>query len=473
MGALYALELVFRRRYTVKIGVGEKQVPKLFSAKSSKTQEIQKKPTFVDIFAGCGGLSLGLMQAGWDGLFAIEHDKYAFETLNNNLIEKESGNKFSWPASLPKTAHSVYSILEDNTDFLKGYAGKVDMLVGGPPCQGFSSAGKRNISDPRNKLVEAYLEFVKVLQPKVLLIENVRGITSSFSDASDPEVKTNYANQIINSLSVDYNVSTKVLDTSSFGVPQRRQRFFIIAFRKNVARESLNPFFEIEQDRPQFLKLKTIGSIPVSSKQAISDLEIKKNGVAVSRDTAGFMEISYSGPLTSYQKLMNAGGISPLSDTRLARHRPEISDRFEKIIRLCHADGRLNVSLSAEIKASFGLKKSAIRVLDPSAPSPTITSMPDDLIHYSEPRTLTVRENARLQSFPDWFTFHGKYTSGGSLRRKEVPRFTQVANAVPPLAAEAIGLTIARLIESERDFNLVPEAVELKARRSILDIQEA
>jgi DNA (cytosine-5)-methyltransferase 1 len=417
------------------------------NSKQSKTLEDPGKPTFVDVFAGCGGLSLGLMQAGWEGIFAIEHDQHAFKTLHNNLIAEEKTRKFSWPSSLPKSAHSVYSILENNLDLLAEYAGKVDMLVGGPPCQGFSSAGKRNIHDPRNKLVEAYLEFVKILKPKVVLIENVRGITSNFNDANSSEEPTNYAKKIIGALSENYDVSTKMLDTSTFGVPQRRHRFFIIAFRKDVARNTIQPFDEIELDRNNFLKRKGISAVPVSSKMAISDLEIRTNGTATSRDTPGFMEISYNGPLTSYQRLMNSGDITPLSDTRLARHKPEISARFEKIIDLCHADGRLNVSLSAEIKASFGLKKSAIRVLDPNSPSPTITSMPDDLIHYSEPRTLTVRENARLQSFPDWFTFHGKYTSGGELRKKEVPRFTQVANAVPPLVAEAIGITLSRLIK--------------------------
>jgi DNA (cytosine-5)-methyltransferase 1 len=88
----------------------------------------------------------------------------------------------------------------------------------------------------------------------------------------------------------------------------------------------------------------------------------------------------------------------------------------------------------------------ALRVLDPDRPSPTITSMPDDLLHYNEPRTLTVRENARLQSFPDWYDFKGKYTTGGHLRRKEVPRFTQVANAVPPLVARAFGELLAEIL---------------------------
>src|SRR5258708_25460262 len=135
---------------------------------------------------------------------------------------------------------------------------------------------------------------------------------------------------------------------------------------------------------------------------------------------------------------MNTGSVGP-TDLRLARHSDEIANRFQDIIELSHAEGRLNTTISAEIRARFGLRKMALRVLDPDRPSPTITSMPDDLLHYREPRTLTVRENARLQGFPDWFSFQGKYTTGGHLRKQEVPRFTQVANAVPPLVARAIG----------------------------------
>jgi DNA (cytosine-5)-methyltransferase 1 len=213
--------------------------------------------------------------------------------------------------------------------------------------------------------------------------------------------------------------------------------------------EDVNPFEIVDKLRPTFLRKKGFSSIPVSTKAAISDLEVKANGTRASQDTVGFAEIAYSGPSTSYQKVMNGSQEGRLSDTRLARHRPEISARFQKIIELCHSEGRLNVSLSSELRASFGLKKCAIRVLDPDKPSPTITSMPDDLIHYSEPRTLTVRENARLQSFPDWFEFKGKYTTGGERRRSEVPRFTQVANAVPPLVAEIFGASLRQLLDDQ------------------------
>lgn len=408
--------------------------------------------TFVDVFAGCGGLSLGLMQAGWKGLFAVEHDVNAFQTLHDNLIVPDARFRFEWPDWLPKVATDVADLLTTQRWQLVSCAGKVDMLVGGPPCQGFSSAGKRNPNDPRNRLVEQYLEFVKLLNPRVVLIENVRGITTDFEGSAGDGGKLNYAQWIIKVLREDYDVSTRMIDTSFFGVPQKRHRFFIVGFRKEGGLDSLDFFNGVERDRQTFLRRKGISNVPVSTKAAISDLEVSRNGKIPSRDSAGFQDIAYQGPLTAYQTLMNNGweGVPP--DTRLARHRPEIAARFAKIIDLCHADGRLNVSLSAEIKASFGLKKSAIRVLDPNSPSPTVTSMPDDLIHYSEPRALCVRENARLQSFPDWFAFKGNYTTGGERRKMEVPRFTQVANAVPPLVAEAIGLSIAKLLK-EGDFS--------------------
>lgn len=403
--------------------------------------------TFIDVFAGCGGLSLGLMSAGWKGLFAIEKNADAFLTLSENLIEGRQDRQFDWPCWLPKKPLTVGWLIRKYRSHLEALSGHVDMVVGGPPCQGFSSAGRRDPSDPRNELVRTYLKLVRIVKPKLVLIENVRGITADFADKDALDGTRNYAKWIIESLSSDYRVSAQLLDLSSFGVPQKRHRFFVVAVRNDVARnqvELADPFEWIESERNSFLRSKGLFSIPVSAKSAISDFEVSKGELRSSQDTEGFLEIVASSARTSFQKLMSAEAAWPATDTRLARHGPEIADRFSQIIKACHAEGRLNTSLSPELRASFGLRKCAIRVLDPDGPSPTITSMPDDLIHYKEPRTLTVRENARLQSFPDWFKFKGKYTTGGLRRKYEVPRYTQVANAVPPLAAEAIGSALMR-----------------------------
>jgi len=398
-----------------------------------------KQILFADAFAGCGGLSLGLMQAGCKGLLAIEKDKFAFDTLKTNLIGGKCKFRFAWPTWLPREPISIDTLLCKHGRHLEGLEGSIDLLVGGPPCQGFSSAGKRKHDDPRNKLFRSYLKLVEVLKPRAVLIENVRGFTIDFDNGARIH---NYAHKLRQRLSENYDVYEELLDVSKFGVPQGRTRYFLIALERGLCEG--NPFDHLRKRLPSFLR--SVGlQAPVSSSSAISDLELAHKGRRPSVDTRGFDEIDYGKPLTRYQKLMGDGAERP-SDLRLARHLPEIERRFGKIIKCSHAEGRLNISISEELRARFGLKKRALRVLDPDLPSPTVTSMPDDLLHYAEPRTLTVRENARLQSFPDWFAFKGKYTTGGHLRRREVPRFTQVANAVPPLVARALGELLSEIL---------------------------
>jgi DNA (cytosine-5)-methyltransferase 1 len=405
--------------------------------------QLSAKPlTFIDAFAGCGGLSLGLMQAGLTGHFAIERDQCAFATLKANLLAVESPYKYVWPSWLPTEPIGIVELLGNYRAQLEEISGSVDVLVGGPPCQGFSSAGRRQHDDPRNQLFASYLNLVDIIKPKAVLIENVRGFTLDFSTGD--EIK-NFAQALKTRLSDTYTVYEQLLDLSIFGVPQARTRYFVLAFRSEL--NMPNPFTHLQNRLPSFLRSLRL-TVPVSSGSAISDLEIGRGGTQPSTETKGFEETRYAGPLTHYQKLMNAGCEVP-TNLRLARHKESIVARFKEIIELSHAAGRLNTSIGAEMRARFGLKKMALRVLDPDRPSPTITSMPDDLLHYSEPRTLTVRENARLQSFPDWYSFQGKYTSGGHRRKQEVPRFTQVANAVPPLVARAIGEMLADLLSSK------------------------
>ncbi|TIQ76485.1 MAG: hypothetical protein E5X64_37725, partial [Mesorhizobium sp.] len=114
-------------------------------------------PTFVDVFAGCGGLTLGLMRAGWRGMFAVEKDAFAFATLEANFLQRNSLYQFDWPKWLPKEACDVRTLLETHAAKFKGMRGSVDLLAGGPPCQGFSSAGRRKPHDPRNQLFRDYV----------------------------------------------------------------------------------------------------------------------------------------------------------------------------------------------------------------------------------------------------------------------------------------------------------------------------
>ena len=401
-------------------------------------------PTFVDAFAGCGGLSLGLMEAGWKGLFAIEKDPFAFATLEANFLQDGSKHKYHWPSWLPQVPTSINDVMSPAfASSLQSLRGKVDLLAGGPPCQGFSSAGRRNLNDPRNKLVHAYLKLVECLEPDMVLLENVKGFTYDFNDAGEHNDLTNYSRTLVSALEQNYFVFTRTLRASCYGVPQKRPRFFMIAMKKGIARNfpQNDPFEHIDSRRDSFFNLKGILST-TSTFSAISDLEVTRNGTKLCPESKGFVAIDYRRPRTKFQRLMRVGFNGAPSDTRLARHHPHIVDRFSEIIAHCVENDHLNTTIPKNLREKFGLKKQAIRVLDPANPAPTITSMPDDLIHYCEPRTLTVRENARLQTFPDWFVFRGKFTTGGELRKKEVPRFTQVANAVPPLLAELIGRTM-------------------------------
>ena len=150
---------------------------------------------YIDLFAGSGGLSLGLHNAGLEGLFAIERNKDAFKTLKFNLIDKRK--HFSWPDWLEMKNWDINELLEEHSENLASLSGKVDLVVGGPPCQGFSMAGKRQNDDVRNQLMHSYVEIIKLVQPKMLFFENVQGFTVDFKDHKD---KKNYSNILISEL---------------------------------------------------------------------------------------------------------------------------------------------------------------------------------------------------------------------------------------------------------------------------------
>ena len=141
-----------------------------------------KKKTlrYIDLFAGAGGLSLGLYNAGFKGVFAIEKNSDAFSTLRYNLIENKK--HFDWPKWLPVKNHDICQFVTEYKEQLSGLKGKVDLIVGGPPCQGFSMAGKRDHTDIRNTMVHYYLDIIEIVMPKYLVLENVHGFTLEFKE---------------------------------------------------------------------------------------------------------------------------------------------------------------------------------------------------------------------------------------------------------------------------------------------------
>lgn len=395
---------------------------------------------YIDLFAGCGGLSYGLCQAGIDGLFAVEKNSAAFATLKYNLIHKNQ--HFKWPQWLEMTNIDINDLLKDKKGELLKLRGQVSLVVGGPPCQGFSLAGQRKKNDMRNKLMNAYIEFIKLVQPEMLFFENVHGFTIGFTDKKNPKKKgTPYSELLVKALKKEgYHVEYRMLNMSDYGVPQKRIRFILFGIKNG---DPKNFFTRLETNRNTFLKAKGI-SIPINAKEAIGDLE-KQYGVVNSPDSKGFLNGVY-GPIQSpYQRLMR----SKTSTTAIPdSHRfANQKDSTIKILKDVMAVSNTSFRITPQQNLVQNLKKRGITPLKPQTICPTITSIPDDIVHYSEPRIMTVREHARIQSFPDDFEFKGKYTTGGKLRRQEVPRYTQVANAIPPIFAEQVGLVLREVDE--------------------------
>lgn len=406
--------------------------------------------TFIDVFAGCGGLSLGLMQAGCKGLFAIEADKFAFETLKHNLLVGDD-TSYDWPSWLPQVPRNISGFIELYDKNLKSLRGKVDVIVGGPPCQGFSLAGRRKKDDPRNRLFRHYLDLVDLLRPRLLFFENVRGVAIVHGKKHRPRrpgpgrPPTSFSAKIQKKLGeMGYAVYPKLVRAMDYGVPQLRPRYIMVAVREDLlaSRPEYDPYARLEHLRRAFLTEKGLPlDKAVGVREAISDLETRGKDLVSCPDVkGGYEQIVYAKPETPFQVLLHGSmnGKDPNS-LRLAKHRTEIRVRFKKILDTC----RRGIQLNASDRKRLGLKKKCVVPLDPKEPSHTLTSLPDDVIHYSEPRILSVREYARLQSFPDWYAFKGKYTTGGSKRVRECPRYTQVANAVPPFLAEVLGRLLA------------------------------
>jgi DNA (cytosine-5)-methyltransferase 1 len=402
----------------------------------------------IDLFAGCGGLSLGLHRAGWEGRFAIERDPMAFDTLRDNLIG--DGSQFlayaKWPSWLPVAPLDIEKVLAD-VDMQQQFRtlqGEITLVAGGPPCQGFSVGGSRDAKDARNHLVHRLLQVVELVRPKVVLIENVEGITRAFRARSGEALRPSVADDVVEALDLlGYKGTYGVCDTSRFGVPQVRRRAVIIGVRQDLGLDPQEFFGALEAIRADHLgALKLPLDRLISAREALSDLH-NPAGRVPSPDSPGY-ETSNYGPISGeYIKAMRSGirtGETPDSH-RFSKHGERVSALY-KDAHATQAKGRLS---KAFLLAS-GTKKDKKVLIDPTVPVSTITTHPDEFIHYAEPRNITVREMARLQSFPDSFRFRGRYTINGPRRRFDVARCSQVGNAVPPNFAQAVGSALIQML---------------------------
>lgn len=337
----------------------------------------------IELFCGCGGMSLGLKNAGFKVVYANDINKDALETYRKNfkdvLVECADITKIN-PLDVKKKIRNQ----------------RIDLIAAGTPCQGFSTSGKRNPNDHRNNLFKQLVKFLKVFRPKTFVMENVSGLLSMNGGSTFEKISSSFEN-------LGYNVNHDILSASDFGVPQNRKRVFIVGTRKKIPKSKL------------FRKPRRKNKVSV--KEAISDLEF----LGINEKSSNYT----MRPKSKYQKSMRKAKI--LYNHESANHSHKIQKRFAAIPQ--GKDGR-NV-----LKKSGTNKRDYYR-LHPNKLSRTITTLPEDLVHYSKNRIPTVRELARLQSFPDNFVFLGPRTTGGKNRKYQCPQYTQVGNAVPPLLAK-------------------------------------
>lgn len=318
-----------------------------------------KRLTFVDIFAGCGGLSLGLQMAGMEGIAAVEFDAMACKTYRKNFHHPVVEGDIK----LDETKQRLYEIIGDR---------EVDVVCGGFPCQGFSTSGKRKADDPRNGLFEELVGVVSHLRPKFVICENVNGILTMDEGR--------VVKRIIHAFeSLGYAMDVKVLKAAEHGVPQLRERVIFLGNRIDGFNK-----FPVPCLSPRNY---------VSVREAIGDMLGKTE------------DASLSHVFTKHGEAMKA-----------------------RMVQLLEGEGL------------YANRKDSARKLYWDKPSPTVKDNHGNcFIHPVENRSLTAREMARLQSFPDWFCF-SEVSTKYQLR--------QIGNAVPPLMAKAIGESVMQMADT-------------------------
>lgn len=346
---------------------------------------MQTKPTVLDLFCGCGGLSLGFIQAGFDVKLGIDAWGDAIKTFSSSHSDAQGIVADLFTVSPQEIAHQTG-------------LHNIDVIIGGPPCQGFSIAGKRMIDDERNQLYKSFVEFVKFYQPKAFLMENVPNMMSIGKGIIKEQITQDFEE-------LGYTVYSKILMASDFGVPQNRRRAFFIGFKQHCD-------FEF----PKVLEHKKITSF-----EAISDLP------DYSVNDGDNYPLSIE---SNYQKIMRE------KSKGLFNH--QITIHNEKTINIIALvpDGGNYKDLPEELRNTRNVNIAWTR-LNSQKPSFTIDTGHNHHFHYKFNRVPTVRESARIQSFPDDFIFLGTKTS----------QLKQVGNAVPPMLAKILAMQVLKYME--------------------------
>ncbi|MDO8527056.1 MAG: DNA cytosine methyltransferase [Deltaproteobacteria bacterium] len=364
--------------------------------------EKKSKPIVIDLFAGAGGMTEGLKKAGFRSLLANEYDEMAAHTFSVNH---------------PKVPIVVKDVKELSVNELLEKAnlkkGELSLIAGGPPCQGFSLAGPRLDSDPRNKMFKEFVRLVEGVNPEVFLFENVSGIMNMSGGA--------VLKAIINEFtSIGYKCEFQLINAADYGLPQARPRFILIGVRDGELTGFPDPTHANYFANSDLFNINLKPYVTVWD--ALSDLPTIQQG-------EGEEELKHSGKYLNDYQLERRGSRNPsiIFNHRATRHSDKIIERYALI-----PEGGDNSQVPEELRT----KKINVFKLHSDRPSRTVTcNHRTDLLHPRIPRGITVREAARLQSFDDDYQFFGNLTR----KAKWVTQDDQVGNAVPPLLALALG----------------------------------
>lgn len=377
----------------------------------------------LDLFAGCGGLSLGLEQAGHTVVGACEKDKWAADT---------------YQANHPGTLLIQEDINDIKSDFWsKNFAGKVDLVAGGPPCQGFSVSGKRQNGQilPQNQLVEKFLDVVETVEPKFALIENVGGFKTG-RISKNRKVLDFVTDRFCE---LGYETCLMTLQAADYGVPSLRTRVFLVGSAIGFPITAIPEPTHSKDGKDGFLR-------HVSVENALSDLPPLN-----ARERVDDGSKYSSRPKNKYQRMLRASSNGVFNHVAM-NHSPRLVERFSNL-----PSGSSAYDLGKDGSAtgeSVTVYKTNNQRLSPDRVSPCVTAnFQSTHVHYRDARTITAREAARLMSYPDTFVFHGKRTqmSGAFLKKygreheNFLSQYNQIGNSVPPLLAHAIGEQLLKL----------------------------
>lgn len=437
-------------------------------------------PYAIDLFCGAGGCSEGLIQAGFHILFSSDISDMVEVTYRNR--HKQLGliqGKNTWfeRADIRDlTGEEIFDRIA-NLEIFKGKKlPEIDLMIGGPSCQGFSRAGRRDKSDPRNMLFGEYVRVISEVKPKYIVLENVegfvdmqfigyRGITGiKYPDGTvTPKILRNELNEI------GYEtLEPRILNAADYGVPQRRNRIIFMGYRKGLTPPKY-PEPTVTPD--QYLTLKdAIGDLisnPTKRKrinQELTQFQIdSRNGRTPgidgkpipASDIKNLEQSRQTDVVKERFELFKPGETGTLLKKRVIEQGVDISKK-PALVALCSQELKMSPDSVIALFKRGGVTNEQAEVLltkknirqrwTADLPSATIVTIADDYISPWEPRTFSVREMARCQSFDDSFEFLGKRTTGGLSRRVEVPQYTQVGNAVPPLLAKAVALEIKKVL---------------------------